>query len=195
MSRARTLNFARRPFSNERPFLMAAGAAFVVSAILLVANVRQYADFHHRIGGTAEQITSLESRRDRAVKESGVSKAALDNYLASNLAQESKVLLRLIAERRFSWTTLLARLERTLPDDVRVTRLTPRFEPAGTYLDCALVGKTSDAVVRTIRALSGDPLFDAVDISSETAPEGTLEGYAFLLHLRYRDAPVGRGVR
>lgn len=189
MNRTRSLNFARRPFSNERPFLLAAAIGFVLSAILLVASARQFAEFHHEIGGTADQIASLEARRDRALKETAVSRAALDSFLASNLAQESKGLLKLVAERRFSWTTLLGRLERTLPPDVRVTRLTPRFELTGTYLDCALVGKTSDAVVRTIAALARDPLFDAVELTSESSPEGNIEGYEFLLHLRYHDTP------
>ncbi len=188
MNRARSLNFARRPFSNDRPYLWTAAGAALLALILLVANVRQYTDFHHQIEGTARQIASLESRRDRAERDAAGSKTALNNYLSSNLALESKSLLKLVAERRFSWTGLLARLERTLPTDVRVTRLTPRFEAGGTYLDCALAGKTSDAVVRTITALARDPLFDAVDLSSEMAPEANAEGYAFQLQLRYRPA-------
>jgi Tfp pilus assembly protein PilN len=188
MSPMSSLNFARRPFSDDRPFFWLAGLALVLAVVLLVANGRQYVAFHHEIEGTARQIASLEARRDRADHEAAEARTALNNFMASNLAQESKGLLRLVAERRFSWTALLARLERTLPADVRVTRLTPRFEDSSTYLDCALFGKTTDSVVRTIEALSRDPLFDAVDLASESVPEGTVEGYAFELRLRYRSS-------
>jgi hypothetical protein len=186
-----SLNFARRPFIDERPFFFGAGLGFTLAAIFLVANVRQYAEFHRQIDGTTHQIESLEGRRDRADRDAAASRAALNNYKVSNLASESKALLKLVAERRFSWTALLARLERTLPPDVRVTRLTPRFdENGGAYLDCALIGKTSEAVVRTIVALAHDPLFDAVDLKSEAAPEASLpDGFSFELFLRYRSAP------
>jgi hypothetical protein len=182
------MNFARRPFRNEQPVLLVLVAAFTAALLLLVANVSLYAAFQNETAGTAQQIQSLERRRDRAARDAAASQAALNNYKVSSLAQESRALLKLVAERRFSWTGLLARLERTLPTDVRLTRLTPRFDDAAeTYLDCALIGRTPDAVVRTITALSKDPSFSAVDLRSEAGPEaGTPEGFTFELYLKYR---------
>ena len=191
---ARTLDFARRPFRDERPFLLAAALAFGLAAILLVANVRQYAEFHRSSEGTARQIESLEARRDRAERDAQVSRAALNNYKVSNLARESRGLLKLVSERRFSWSALLGRLERVLPPDVRLTRLTPRFSETGeTTLDCSLVGKSQDAVVRTLAALSRDPGFAAVELRSEAPPGaggGAPEGYGFQLYLKY--GPAGQ---
>lgn len=190
--KARRLDFARRPFVDERPFLFGAGFAVGLGALLLFANVRQYSDFHHEMEGTSLQIESLEGREQRASREAATARAALDSYRVSTLATESRALLKLIAERRFSWTGLLARLERTLPADVRVTRLSPRFEENAAVLDCAFVGKTHEAVVRTIAALSKDPMFDAVELRSEAAPEGAgaaAAGYSFELALKYRAVP------
>jgi hypothetical protein len=184
------MNFARRPFRNERPVVLTLVVAFTAALLLAIANVSLYAAFQRETAGTAQQIQSLERRRDRAARDAATSQAALNNYKVSSLAQESRALLKLVAERRFSWTGLLARLERTLPPDVRLSRLTPRFdEAADTYLDCALVGRTPDAVVRTITALSRDPSFSAVDLRSEAGPEaGTPEGFTFEIYLRYRPA-------
>jgi hypothetical protein len=187
----RPLNFARRPFVDERPFLGGGVFALVLGSILLVANVRQWIDFHRQIEGTALQIESLEARRDKAVRDAAVSRAAIDSYRVSSLATQSKGLLKLVAERRFSWTGLLARLEKVLPPDVRVIRLAPRFEESGVLLDCGLVGKSHDSVVQTIAALSKDPLFEAVDLRSEQSPDaaagaGIPEGYPFDLSVRYR---------
>lgn len=198
MAMTRSLNFARRPFSNERPFIVAAGLALVLGLVLLAANVRQWSDFHRQIEGTALQIESLEGRRDRALRDAAASRAALDSYRVSSLAAQSKGLLRLVAERRFSWTALLARLERTLPAEVRVTRLAPRFDETGVTLDCGLVGKTHESVSRTIVALAKDPAFEAIELKSERSPDagagaGALgEGYEFDLIVRYRGAE-GRG--
>jgi hypothetical protein len=193
----RPLNFARRPFVDERPFLLGAGFALVLGSVLLAANVRQWIDFHRQIEGTARQIESLEARRDRAVREAAASHAAIDSYRVSNLATQSKGLLKLVAERRFSWTALLARLEKVLPSDVRVIRLAPRFEESGVLLDCALVGKSHDSVVQTITALAKDPLFEAVDLRSEQSPDaaagaGLPDGYPFDLSVRYRGSGAAR---
>jgi Tfp pilus assembly protein PilN len=193
MASQKSLNFARRPFSDDRPFLVAAGLALAVGLVLLFANVRQWADFHRQIEGTALQIDSLQGRRDRALRDAAASRAALDSYRVSSLASQSKGLLRLVAERRFSWTALLARLERTLPADVRATRLAPRFdEKGGVVLDCGLLGKSHDAVTRTIVALAKDPAFEGIELKSERAPDagagagGLGDGYEFDLIVRYR---------
>ncbi|MEO8430323.1 MAG: hypothetical protein ABI592_02360 [Acidobacteriota bacterium] len=185
---ARTFNFSRRPFRDERPVLFSLAAAFALAVLLLAANLRQWVGFHREIEGTARQIESLDARRERASRGAEESRAALNNYKVSTLAQESRGLLKLVAERRFSWSGLLARLERTLPSDVRVIRLSPRFDENGaTSLDISLIGRAPDAIVRTIAALSRDPLFGAVDLRSESTPEGGApEGYSFELQLRYR---------
>jgi Tfp pilus assembly protein PilN len=202
---ARSLNFARRPFSNERPFLVAAAVAVVLGLVLLVANFRQWSDFHRQIAGTALQIESLEARRDRALRDASSSRAALDSYRVSSLAAQSKGLLKLVAERRFSWTALLARLERTLPPEVRVTRITPRFDESGNVLlDCGLTGKSHESVARTIIALAKDPAFEAIDLKTERAPEpgpaATAAGafgaaYEFDLAVKYHAGNVGSAAR
>jgi len=186
--RARRLDFARRPFRDERPVFLAAGLAFVAAAILFAENVQLYRDFHRDIEGTGRQIEFLETRRSRASREADEARAALNSYRVSALAQESRGLLKIIGERRFSWTSLLTRLERTLPPEVRVTRLTPHFEETGeTTMSIGLLGKNADSVVRTIAAFARDPAFESVALHSESTPEkGVPEGHSFEVTVRCR---------
>jgi hypothetical protein len=191
---ARSLNFARRPFTNERPFLFAAGVALLLGLVLLLANVRQWTDFHREIAGTSIQVDALEARRDKAVRDAAASRAALENYRVSSLATQSKALLRLVAERRFSWTGLLARLEKTLPPEVRVTRLAPRFDESGRVtLDFGLVAKAQATISQTLVALSKDPAFDAIQLKAESVPEtAAAEGYVFDVTARYTPGGAAR---
>jgi len=186
--RARRLDFARRPFRDERPVFLAAGLALVAAAILFAENVQLYRDFHRDIEGTGRQIEFLETRRSRASREADEARAALNSYRVSALAQESRGLLKIIGERRFSWTSLLTRLERTLPPEVRVTRLTPHFEETGeTTMSIGLLGKNADSVVRTIAAFARDPAFESVALHSESTPEkGVPEGHSFEVTVRCR---------
>ena len=186
--RARRLDFARRPFRDERPVFVVAGLALLAAGLLFAANVQLYRDFNREISGTGRQIEFLEKRRDKATREAEAARTALSNFKVSSLAVESRGLIRIVQERRFSWTTLLARLERTLPPDVRVSRLTPHFEETGeTTLSIALLGKDAASVVHTIAAFARDPAFSSVALQSESSPEkGVPEGRTFDMTVIYR---------
>lgn len=187
MSTVLQLNFARRPFRDYRPVHVVAGVALAVGAIFFLLNVRLYADFRNKVEGTRKQIEWLETRKARAAETVQDARVALNRYKVSSLAVESRELLRLVRERQFSWTVLLARLERVLPSDVRLARLTPSFGENGeVLLELALVGSNASSVVRTIAALSRDRSFESVELRSETSPElGVPEGYSFQLGIRY----------
>jgi len=185
-----SFNFARRPFRDERPVLLTVGILLFFSAVLLFANLRLYAGFQHSVAGTSQQIDYLEKRKATALREAEEARSALNSYKVSSLAAESKGLLRIVGERRFSWTALLTRLERVLPPEVRVARLTPRFEENAVSVGLGLVGRDADSVVRTITALSRDPAFLVVNLKSESTPEhGVPEGHSFEVEVRY--APPG----
>ncbi len=185
--RSRRLEFARRPFRDERPVFLVAGLALVAAGFLFAANVRLYRDFHREMEGTGRQIEFLQGRRDKASREAEAARAALTGFNVSSLATESRGLIRIVEERRFSWTGLLARLERVLPPEVRVTRLTPQFEGSGdTILNIAMLGRDADSVVRAIAAFGRDPAFDSTVLHSESSQErGVPEGRSFLMTVRY----------
>lgn len=180
-------NFARRPFRDERPVFAVIGLAFALGLGLLVANVYQYRKFSNEVGGTRAQIAFLEQRAARAAKTADAARSALNGYKLSALAQQSTALQRIVRERRFSWLALLGRLERTLPSDVRLARLAPRFEAADSVaVDMSVLGKSSETVVRTLVALSKDAAFQGIHLHSEARPDqGSPEGYTFQIDLTY----------
>lgn len=183
------LNFARRPFRDYRPVYLVAGAAILVGAILFAVNASLYGRFRADVADTREEIAWLQGRQSRAVAAAEQARRALASYELSDLAVESRGLLRLVEERRFSWTGFLARLERVLPPEVRLSRLQPKFQDTGeVFVDIALVGRGPESVVRTIAALSRSPSFATVELKTETRPEskeGVPEGHTFVLTTVY----------
>ena len=139
------------------------------------------------VADVRSEIAALESRQRAADAKARDAKAALSSYRLSALAEESRELSRIVAERRFSWAVLLARLERTLPSDVGIQRLQPQFEKqGGIALSVQLVARSREAVVPTLAALARDPAFSEVELHSETQPEGgTAEPYLFDLVSHY----------
>jgi Tfp pilus assembly protein PilN len=182
-----SLNFARRPFRDERPAYLVIGVALAIAAVFLFANWRLYVGFHRAVAGTTREIDALQVRKEAATKATADAKTALNSYRVSSLAKESRGLLQLVAAHRFSWIELLTRLEQVLPPDVRVSRLTPYvLETGQVSISLSLVGRDGDSVVHTIAALSRDPAFSAVEIHSESSQErGVPEGHTFEVAARY----------
>ena len=183
------LNFARRPFRDYRPVYLVAGAALLVGAILFAINASLYGRFRADVADIREEIHWLQQRQARAVAAAESARKAVASYELSALAVESHGLLRLVEERQFSWTGFLARLERVLPSEIRLSRLQPKFQESGEVLvDVTLVGRGPDSVVRTIAALSRSPSFKTVELRTETRPEskeGAPEGHLFTLSTVY----------
>jgi hypothetical protein len=185
---SRTWNFARRPFRDDRPLYAAAAVLLVIGLAFLAANLRMVAEYRREVAGTRAAIAALEARGQRADEKANAAKTALSSYRLSALAAESRGLTRIAAERKFSWTTLLARLERTLPGQVGVARLQPRFGmPGAIWLDIHLVARGREAVVPTIAALAKDPAFAEVELKSESAAldPGAADQFEFQLQTRY----------
>jgi hypothetical protein len=181
-----TVNFARRPFRNERPVYLAVGAAFAAAIVLLAFNLRLYAGYQKSVAGTTRQIEELGRRRGKADAVAREAKSAVDSFRVSSLAAESEGLLKIVAERRFSWTAFLARLERVLPPEVRVSRLAPHFDGHEVRIGMSLLGRDSESVVRTVAALAKDPAFSLIHLTSEQNPDqGVPEGRTFEVDARY----------
>jgi hypothetical protein len=180
-------NFAHRPFRDHRPLYAVSAILFLAGAVLLVANVRLFTSDRRSVADVRAEIAALEARQNGADSRARDARSALSSYRLSALADESRELARVVAERRFSWTGLLARLERTLPSDVGIQRLQPQFDKDGhVALDLQLVGRSREAVVPTIAALTTDPAFSAVGLRNESQPEGTTaDPFQFQIVSRY----------
>jgi Tfp pilus assembly protein PilN len=184
---SRVFNFAKRPFQDDRPVYVAAVALLLLGAALLLANLRIFTEYRREVADTRAEIAALEDRQLRADKKTDASKSAVSAYKLSTLAEESRGLAKIVAERRFSWTALLARLERTLPNEVGLAHLQPRFEADGeVWLDMQFYARQREAVVKTIAALGKDTAFEGVELRSENATEpGSPEPFHFSLGARY----------
>ena len=184
---SRTWNFASRPFRDNRPVYVATAALFTLGAVVLVLNLRLVGEYRGGVAATRGAIAALEKRGRLADEKANAAKAALSSYRLSALADESRGLARIAAERRFSWTTLLTRLERTLPGQIGVTRLQPQFSATGeVVLDMELIARGREAIVPTIVALSKDPAFQEIELRSETTGEpGAVDPFVFQLQTKY----------
>jgi len=182
-----SLNFAKRPFRNDRPIIATVGIAALLGLLLLALNVRDYYAFKKSTAGSVAEIARLNAEADQAEERAARERSGLANVRLKDLQIESLRLNTLLEERDFSWSLLLTRLEHAIPDEVYVTRLGPTVLPNGdANLTIDFVGRGPESIVKTLRALAKDPWFREPIPASETDPEkGAPEGFTFHLTVRY----------
>ena len=119
------LNLSRRPFLNSRPVVRVSLLLWLLGFLLLLGNVtlfwRYRSDSETKRAELARLEEQIEAERGR-VDRLG------DRVKSFDLEQHNEKILylnRKIAERTFSWSLLFDQLTRVMPNDVRLSRLSP----------------------------------------------------------------------
>src|SRR2546430_7070490 len=100
------------------------------------------------------------------------------------MSAQTRYVNSVLAERAFSWSELLDRLERVLPDDVRLVSISPSFNKSGlVHLTLVCIGKNSLSMVSTIDRFNADSHFARAFPGSETNNEGAFD---FNISVDYR---------
>jgi hypothetical protein len=198
-------NLARRPFVDTRPANLVAALLLAGAIGLTIVSVRTVRSYVEGSRASREAIAGLRSEIDRheqARREAETKLARFDLDGMRSGAEEANALARL---RSFSWTRFLTRLEKTLPNDVRVVSMgisreaekkssasaTAPSDPEAFPLTLGLVSRDPDGMPKLIRTFYASPWFDAPTPISEAGGErGSVEGRSLSIRVLYRDREV-----
>jgi Tfp pilus assembly protein PilN len=185
-------NLSTRPFYNVRAVHMALGAcAVVVLAVMLFDAVQIWRlSASQQILGAQADAAEREATRLRS--EASRIRGQINPRELETVANAAREANGIIDRRTFSWTVLLAQFESTLPDDVRITAVSPRLER-----DVFIVGVSLEArrpedlddfivalestgtfrnVLATTTQMNGDGLLEAIVEGEYRAPTPSATG-------------------
>ncbi len=178
------LNLAAKPYRDHKPLYAVVVATSLVIAFLLLNNVDTYLRYVHETKNTRAEIAKIEADAER---ERGLAAGANQRLGAidrATLNAQSHFINTQLAERAFSWSELLDRLEAVLPTDVRLSSVSPTFQPDGRVsLTLQLESKSPNGMIRTLERLIADPNFSDPFPSGEQA---TAEGFRFAISGEYK---------
>jgi Tfp pilus assembly protein PilN len=191
-------NLARRPFVDSRPANVASALLLVAVIVLTLVSVRTV---HAYLAGSAKSREAIASLRAEIGRLEVVRRDALQKLARFDLegmrsgAEEANALARL---RAFSWSRFLTRLEKTLPNDVRVvsvgltrTRSAASAAPVADeafQVTLSLVSRDPDGLPKLLRAFYASPWFDAPTPVSEAGGErGSVDGRNLSIDVLYKD--------
>lgn len=183
------LNLASRPFRDYRPVYAVVVLMSLLTAFLMLNNIDTYYRYIHETRNTRAKIASIEAQTQRERELQGNVERRMKGLDLARLDAQTKFINAKLAERAFSWSTLLDELESVLSDDVRLLAVSPNFKKDGPIeLILQFESKSSDGMITTINRMNADPQFLSPFPSSESATE---DGhYRFDLSVQYVPPPV-----
>lgn len=179
-------NLASRPLLNTRPVWLvttvAALIAIVFAAVdirMMMANRRDLAEQYTHREQLHAQYLELEAEVKRHV-------SVLEQVPWRTLSRRVERVNLIMRERTFSWQLLLDDIERVMPYEVRLTRISPKVEEDSFQLSLIAVARNREAMLEFIDNLVADPAFSEPLPMRETGPEGgSSVNYLFTLRVTY----------
>lgn len=186
--RREPLNLARRPFTNSRPVVRAALLLWLFGLLLLLGNVALFWGYLSGSAEKREELARLKQQVERERQTIRNLESRVDGLELEQQNRQVRYLNRKIAQRAFSWSLLFDRVAETLPDQVRLIRLTPtgmedserealrdqvEEDEDRVTLTISGVAKSDEALLQFVDNLFAHPAFDHPDPTRDTREEDT----------------------
>jgi hypothetical protein len=185
------LNLASRPFRDYRPVYAAVVLMALLTAFLALNNVDTFLRYRTETKATRANVAKLELQIADEQRRTDTLAQRLRGVDVKLLLSQTEFANAQLAERAFSWSELLDRLEKVLPNDVRLQSVTPSFDKDGlVHLSMACITKTGEGLTATINRFNADPHFANAFPQSEAI--NGIE-YHFTLGVDYRPS-IARSV-
>jgi hypothetical protein len=150
-------------------------------------NIEPYVKYKHETRSTSDEIATIQSQIEQERRRNEVATRQIGAMDLVGLGKETKFVNAQIAERAFSWSELLDRLEFVLPNDVRIVSISPSFPDNGLiHLTIICEGKTNQAMIATLTRFQRDQHFSSPFPTTED--KQTTGDYRFGMQVDYRPA-------
>ena len=154
------LNLASRPYRDYRPVYAVIVIASLVIAVLMLNNVDTYIRYVTETKTTRATIAKLERQADEEHNRASVADNKLKALDIVALDNETRFINARLAERAFSWSELLDRLEDVVPREVRIRNIQPTFQKSAyVHLEMTCESKSATGMLDTITAMQHDAQF------------------------------------
>ena len=177
------LNLAARPYRDYRPVYAVVVLMSLLTAFLMLNNIETYYRYKHDTRATTNRIGQIEAQTRQEKQLEEISQRKLKGIDLATLDAQTRFVNAKLAERAFSWSTLLDELESVLAQDVRLVTVAPQFNGDGSInLALDFEAKGPNGMIVTINRMNADPQFSNPFPKVE---EVTPTGYKFNLSVKY----------
>ncbi len=185
------LNLASHPYRDYRPLYAVVVLASLLIAFMLLNNIETGYRYVRDTRTTRDKIAQIDQQAQAENRRAAEAMQRIRGVNVKVLSEQAQFVNARLAERAFSWSELLDRLERVLPNDVRIESVSPAFDKNGmVHLSLLAVAKNGEGMVHTLDRLNRDPRFSNAFPTSENKSN---TGYTFGIGVDYRPS-IARAV-
>ncbi len=179
------LNLASRPYRDYKPVYAVVVVSSLLIAFMMLNNVDTYYRYIRETKTTRARIAAIDSQTEQEQRTTDALTQRLRGINVRQLAEQTQFVNAQLAERAFSWSELLDRLEHVLPNDVRIESISPSFDKTGLVrLSLLASAKTGTGMITTLDHLNRESQFaHAFPTSEDKNSDGT---YHFGVNVEYR---------
>jgi hypothetical protein len=179
------LNLASRPYRDYRPVYAVVVVTALIVAYMMLDNVTTYYKYIRDTKSTRAKIAQIDAETQREQQQTDSLSQRLHSINLKQLNERTQFVNTQLAERAFSWSELLDRLERVTPEDVRIDSIAPSFDKTGIVrLSMQCTAKNGNGMVETLNHLNRDVQFaHAFPTSEDKQADGS---YRFGIGVEYR---------
>jgi Tfp pilus assembly protein PilN len=183
-------NLATRPFLNTRPVWLVTGVAGALTLILLAFNLQLFLVANRALVDETAKRDALLERHMTLEAEVRKEVETLERVPWRSLTRRVDATNLILREHSFSWLGMLDDIERVMPYDVRLTKISPSVGDDGAALSLALIAHNRDAMLELLDNLVADPQFSNPTPSTESTPEeNQTAAYVMNLRVNYHPKP------
>jgi Tfp pilus assembly protein PilN len=154
------LNLASQPYRDYRPVYAVVVVMSLLIAVLMLNNIDTYYRYTTETKTTRATIAKLETQAQQEKARAQAADNQLRSYDLISLGNETRFINARLAERAFSWSELLDRLEDVIPKDVRIKNIAPSFQRSEfVHLEMSFDAKTPEGMLNTITNLQKNRQF------------------------------------
>jgi type IV pilus assembly protein PilN len=167
------INLASRPYEDSRRFyiqwlpllivLAAIGATLCTYAYRRMNDSRQV---EKQLAEKRQQISQLDREQSEA-------ETFLNRPENSGTRDEARFLNETFARKSFSWTNVLADLEKIMPPRVQVISIKPAYADGQLQFDLSVTTDKRDDAIELVRRMESSPRFQQPEMVSEKAKADT----------------------
>jgi Tfp pilus assembly protein PilN len=181
-----SINLASQPFRRDRAMIVASVAVILLLAVTLGGLLLFIQQDSEQLAGLRQSVARLNRQVSAASKE----QARLDTIMRqpqnASVLEWSALINTLIYHKAISWSRLLADLEKTLPYNVKVVKISPSIDALNhVTLDMTLGSDKIPQIRDAVEAFEASPAFGTVTPGNLLPPTQAEPLYRFRLRVSY----------
>ena len=169
-------NLSTRPFYNVRAVKAAIGLLAAVVIGLTALNLVEVIRLSGAEASLGARASDYEDQAARMRQEAAQLRAKVDPRELAIVAAAAREANLVIDRRVFSWTDLMTQFEATLPEDVRITAVSPREDQGRLVIGVAVEARSVEDLDAFVEALEATGNFrEVLPVEQRPTEDGLVE--------------------